>query len=447
MGKGSTTIQAPPEINAAQAQGEFLFGKNFGQFEGITDPRLQQRLIGAERAGRQAFTGLELRDIGTFARGIEGGAVNPEYGRLEAELASLRAGQKAAQGNLSEQELREKAEDLYPSPKLSIRPTRAQRESRDRALKRREDYIERGLRDNRGATASEIASVEAQLKATPKTLERTPGLFDLLEESSQRAGALQREQLGLQRADDVAALQEFAPQVVEAQRMADPFSTEIAERMSRRALGQLTPEEERNVQQRARQASLSRGRIGDASSIAGEALGRSDYTAQFAAPAFQMNRTLAGDVGATILGRPSSAISLGGGVLGQAQAGAAGQMGPQLFDPNVGINMALQRQSDQFGLLGAQAQADAARSAGFMGALGQIGAAALMPAPVPCWVAREVYGIENPKWIMFRTWLLNDAPSWFRNLYIKYGERFAKFISNKPVLKTIIRKWMNTRIQ
>ncbi len=152
--------------------------------------------------------------------------------------------------------------------------------------------------------------------------------------------------------------------------MADPFSTEIAERMSRRALGQLTPEEERNVQQRARQASLSRGRIGDASSIAAEALGRSDYTAQFAAPAFQMNRALAGDVGATILGRPSSAISLGGSILGQAQAGAAGPMGPQLFDPNVGINMALQRQSDQFGLLGAQAQADAARSASFMGAFG-----------------------------------------------------------------------------
>ena len=156
-----------------------------------------------------------------------------------------------------------------------------------------------------------------------------------------------------------------------------------------------------------------------------------------------MNRQLAGDLGATILGRPSSAISLGGGVLQSAQAGAAGPMGPQLFDPNVGINMAMQRQSNQFGLLGAQAQADATSNAGFMSGLGSaIGAFTL-----PCWVAREVYGIENPKWLMFRTWLFNDAPSWFRNLYIKHGERFAKFISNKPVLKTIIRKWMNTRIK
>ena len=118
-------------------------------------------------------------------------------------------------------------------------------------------------------------------------------------------------------------------------------------------------------------------------------------------------------------------------------------MGPQLFDPNVGINMALQRQSDQFALLGAQAQADAARSSSFMDFAGTIGAAAIGA----CWVAREVYGVQNPKWIMFRTWLLNDAPSWFRNLYINHGERFARFISNKPVLKAIIRKWMNTRIK
>jgi len=64
-----------------------------------------------------------------------------------------------------------------------------------------------------------------------------------------------------------------------------------------------------------------------------------------------------------------------------------------------------------------------------------------------CWVAREVYGIENPQWLEFREWMLNDAPSWLRNLYLKYGERFAKFISNKPRVKLIIRKWMNTKIK
>ncbi len=271
----------------------------------------------------------------------------------------------------------------------------------------------------------------------------TPGLFDLLGESSRRAFELQQEQLQQQREADVGALEEFAPRAVEAFRAADPDSTAIAERMSRRALGQLTPEEERSVQQRARQASLARGRIGDSSSLAAEALGRSDYTAQFAQPAFAMNRQLAGDLGSTLLGRPSAAIGLGGLVLGQAQQGAAGPVGPQLFDPNMGINMALQQRGQDVTFQGMQAQANATRSAGITSGLGS----ALGAFTLPCWVAREVYGIENPKWLEFRHWMLNDAPSWFRNLYIKYGEGIAKFISNKPRIKSIIRKWMNTKIK
>ena len=456
MGKGRTTIQQPDPIDPGKAMGEYLFGRDFSSFQGVTDPELQQRLLGAEATFRPQYTALELADIATMARGLDA-TESARYRELESRLAGLRAGT----GGVTDEEAMKIAErTVGPRPEEFTVPESSRRSRFPRATQVRNPNYEEELsayntevnkiaQSLGGNREAQIAQIEAELASLDQA-GRIPGLFDLLEESSERAGTLQREQLRLQRADDVAALQEFAPQVVQAQRMADPFSTEIAERMSRRALGQLTPEEERNVQQRARQASLSRGRIGDASSIAAEALGRSDYTAQFAAPAFQMNRALAGDVGATILGRPSSAIGLGGSVLQSAQAGAAGPMGPQLFDPNVGINMALQRQSDQFGLLGAQAQADAARSAGVMGAIGGIaqgiGSAGGLAA-FACWVAREVYGVQNPKWIMFRTWLLNDAPSWFRNLYINHGERFAKFISNKPVLKTIIRKWMNTRIK
>jgi hypothetical protein len=158
--------------------------------------------------------------------------------------------------------------------------------------------------------------------------------------------------------------------------------------------------------------------------------------------AFSMNRQLAGDIGNTILGRPSSAINLGGQTLSSAQQGAAGQMGPQLFDANAGYNAALQQRGQDVTFQGMQAQAKAAQGAGIMGAAGNIASAMII-----CWVAREVYGIDNPKWIEFREWMLNDAPSWFRNLYVKYGERFAKFISNKPRVKLIIRKWMNTKIK
>ena len=60
-----------------------------------------------------------------------------------------------------------------------------------------------------------------------------------------------------------------------------------------------------------------------------------------------------------------------------------------------------------------------------------------------CWVAREVYGPENTDWLVFRDWMLNKAPNWLRNLYGKYGESFASYISNKPKLKKVIKFAMN----
>ena len=459
-GKGgsSTTIQQPDPIDPGKASGEFLFGRGFTNYAGVTDSRLQDRLIGAEARYRPQYAALELADINTFAQGIAGGTDNPQYKRLEVQLAGLEAGAAAGGRELNSKEamkIARAAVGREPQALLTLNTSSKGRSSGSRIRKiRNPNYDEELAAYNKevdqiaqslgsgSSRASQIASIKAEMTQL-EGQKGQGGLFDLLEEQSTRAGALQREQLGLQRADDVGALQEFAPQVVEAYRDADPYSTEIAESMSRKAMGQLTPEEQRGVDQRARQGSLARGRIGDQSSLAAEALGRSDYTAQFAQPAFGMNRQLAGDVGMTILGRPSSAIGLGGSMLGAAQQGASGPMGPQLFDPNVGINMAMQEQSNQVSLLGAQAQANAARSAGKSSMMGS----ALGAVIGLCWVAREVYGIENPQWLEFREWMLNDAPSWLRNLYIKYGEQTAKFISNKPRVKSIIRKWMNTKIK
>ena len=113
----------------------------------------------------------------------------------------------------------------------------------------------------------------------------------------------------------------------------------------------------------------------------------------------------------------------------------------------MGANFAMQQRSQDMSLLGAQAKADASRSAGTMGAIGSIlGGMATGGTGFFCWVAREVYGAENPRWLAFRQWMFVESPSWFFNLYSKYGERFAKFISNKPFIKKLIRKWMDTKI-
>jgi hypothetical protein len=93
--------------------------------------------------------------------------------------------------------------------------------------------------------------------------------------------------------------------------------------------------------------------------------------------AFTQNRQLAGDIGSTILGRPSSAIGLGQSGIGASTALAAGPMGPQLFDPNVGLNMAMTQRGQDVTFAGMQAQANAAGGGGMLGSIGTaVGSAA-----------------------------------------------------------------------
>jgi hypothetical protein len=88
-----------------------------------------------------------------------------------------------------------------------------------------------------------------------------------------------------------------------------------------------------------------------------------------------------------ILGRGSNAAQMGMAQQQFAQ-GMAGQQGPQLFDPNAGINLALGQNANlsnynanifgsQAAFAGAQAQGKGAATAGGLQAAGAIGAAAL----------------------------------------------------------------------
>jgi len=63
-----------------------------------------------------------------------------------------------------------------------------------------------------------------------------------------------------------------------------------------------------------------------------------------------------------------------------------------------------------------------------------------------CWVARVVYGSGNPRWLVFRFWLLKESPAWFRWLYLRHGERFASWLDDKPRVRHVIRRWMDKRV-
>ena len=81
--------------------------------------------------------------------------------------------------------------------------------------------------------------------------------------------------------------------------------------------------------------------------------------------------------------------------------------------------------------------------AGTLTALGSLGQG--LGAMGYCWVAREVYGVHDPKWTEFREWLLTKSPDWFRNAYIEYGERAAVVVKRLPFLKAIIRPFMDAK--
>jgi hypothetical protein len=81
--------------------------------------------------------------------------------------------------------------------------------------------------------------------------------------------------------------------------------------------------------------------------------------------------------------------------------------------------------------------------------LGLLGATKARAGPVgsvteiPCWVARAVYGPDNPAWLEFRAWLLGRAPAWLRSLYMAYGPRIAPVVARSPWLKAALRPLMD----
>jgi len=157
-----------------------------------------------------------------------------------------------------------------------------------------------------------------------------------------------------------------------------------------------------------------------------------------------------------LLGRGGGgSLQAGQSVFGQAGYGL--NSGPQYLNPEAGLGYISNMAANQANMYAANVAADASRSSGIMSGLGALGGGLLSGAGAAasgggtlfggfCWVAREVYGPTNPAWMQFREWMFTESPQWFFELYRKYGERFASWISDKPRLKGIIRKWMDSKI-
>lgn len=63
-----------------------------------------------------------------------------------------------------------------------------------------------------------------------------------------------------------------------------------------------------------------------------------------------------------------------------------------------------------------------------------------------CWVAREVYGVHDPRWLAFRQWMVWGSPAWLQQLYLEHGEAFAVWLRERPAAKSAVRLAMNWAI-
>jgi len=111
------------------------------------------------------------------------------------------------------------------------------------------------------------------------------------------------------------------------------------------------------------------------------------------------------------------------------------------IDRNNALAIAQLDASTRSAIANEQSQSAAGSAIGSL--IGTIGAIAMFG----CWVAREVYGDNDMRWFIFRTWLYHKAPRWFYKLYLTHGEKYAKFISDKPVLKWCTKQLMDLVVE
>jgi hypothetical protein len=376
MGGSSSAPAAPPApkpVDPGQSALDFT--------RAMADPVLQGQILQSEQMYRPQYADLNLADMNTY---LSGSAT--QKGFLDLTDEATQRANTLASGQISQQ----RAADIRDVESLG------------------------------GQAGAAFMNANPALRAQ---MERAQGLSD-------SADPLQIEQGGL--GQNLYGQAMGASGLGAAGQQLDARAQQLAQ-----STGRLTPTELRQLEQSSRAGYASRGREMGAGSVAGEAFARyanerqnmqqdlglaaqlnqgsqqelganrafqgqvynADLARQQANQAAQQNRTgqdrsyalalaqmqqgVASDPFMTILGRPSQSQQAG---MASAQfaSGLAGQnMGPMLFDPNAGINLALQNTSNQsnyqssiYGsqaaMYGAQQQAKGSIMSGLLGAAGSV---------------------------------------------------------------------------
>jgi hypothetical protein len=259
-----------------------------------------------------------------------------------------------------------------------------------------------------------------------------------------------------QRGADIADVSRFGAQSRQAILDSNPDQAQLLEMLNAQAQqglaagSQLTPEEQRQMQQASRGAFASRGMGYSNQSVMDEMMRQynvgQDRMAQrrgFAGNVLGYNQAVVGDPFQQILGRSGQAIGAANNLAAQGQGQVSQSGGGNLYDPfRDAYSTMFHNQDIAAANSAANKQMTGAIIGGALGAAGSIGGGAMA-----CWAAREVFGADNPKWVLFRNWLLNDGPEALREWYLKRGEELAAALKANPAEKGWVREFMEGKIR
>lgn len=240
------------------------------------------------------------------------------------------------------------------------------------------------------------------------------------------------------RAAELSDFQTLGPAYVESLRATNPALADFYDR-TRQDLSygtSLSPYERRDVSQAVLEGLNRRGMSLSPSGIYEEAIalgsaGNQRYQQRLANAATGLS--LYGDVFQATTGRPALAPAPQGATV--AAPDYSGYTN-DLF--NYGVNREIQGRE----LNAAQgARRDALIGSTIQGLLGSASSLGAM-----CWVAREIFGWTDPRWVRFREWLLGWAPDSVVEWYAANGPGVAQQIADQPELRPVWREWMEARI-
>lgn len=431
---------APAPIDPGQSSLDYI--------KAMADPALQQQLLESEQTYRPEYNKLELADINQLMYGSEGqqgymglaADAARQSGALDAEMLSK---QRAADiGDVEALGGRASAAFMNANPALRAALERAQ-----------------GLGASQTGGAVQQGALGQQLYSNALGAGGLGAAGTTLDQRAQQLA----QSTGQLSPDEMRKLQQSSRAAFSARGMDMSNASIGAEAFSRLANERLRMQEDLAMAAQLNQGSQAElganrqfqmgvqgadiARQGGNMQLQSQMLGQDR---NYALALAQAQQSVASDPFQAILGRPSQAQATGNAQAQFASGLAQQQVGPNLFDPNAGINLGLQQNANlanysaniygaQSSYAGATNQARGAMIGGALSGLGALGGGFL----AGCWVAREVYGVEDVRWLIFREWMLNESPKWFRHLYLTHGEKFALWIANKPVLKSMIRGLMN----